>query len=169
MSLYTLDAEIANFSFEVDEETGEVLNLAEFEALGIERNEKIDNIACLIKNLLAEEETIKAESDIVKKEVDALKKRAEQKHKSAEYWKRYLAMSLKGEKFESARCKISYRKTQRTEVSDNFVEWAKTHAPDLLCTKTTYDADKDAIKEAIKGGREVVGAEIVENVSLQVK
>lgn len=54
-------------------------------------------------------------------------------------------------------------------LSENFAEWAKQNAPDLVQEKVEYKPDKTAIKEAIKGGREVFGAEIIENVNLQVK
>ena len=47
--------------------------------------------------------------------------------------------------------------------------WGTEYPHALAMTKAFGKPDKTAIKEAIKGGREVFGAEIIENVNLQVK
>lgn len=162
MNLYEINRDIENFEFEIDENTGEVLNFDALDALQMERCAKIENICLYIKNLTALAADIKAE----KNNLDERMKAAERK---ADSLKRYLASSLNGEKFETARCKVSYRKSAQVVVSDGFAEWAKKNAPDLITETITTKPDKEAIKEAIKGGKQVVGAEIVENVNLQVK
>ena len=61
-NLYELTAQLENFELEVDEETGEITNLDELDALQLERDEKIENIALWVKNLTADAAAIKAEA-----------------------------------------------------------------------------------------------------------
>lgn len=161
-NLYEINRDIENFAFDIDEETGEVLNADELDALQMERDTKIENIALYIKNLTALAADIKAEKD-------NLAERLKSTERKADSLKQYLANALNGEKFETGKCKVSYRKSSQVMLSENFTEWAKQNAPDLVQEKVEYKPDKTAIKEAIKGGREVFGAKIVENVNLQVK
>lgn len=90
-TLYELDAKIRDFPFEVDPDTGELLNVAALDALKMERNQKLENIACFYKNVSADAAAIKAEEA-------ALKKRREALERTAERLKSYLADSLGGQK-----------------------------------------------------------------------
>lgn len=162
MTLYDIDSAIRDFEFTVAEDTGEVTNFDALDALQMEREAKIENIALYIKNLTALSADIKAE----KNNLDERMKAAERK---ADSLKRYLASSLNGEKFETARCKVSYRKSAQVVVSDTFTEWAKQNAPELVTETLTIKPDKAAIKNAIKSGKQVVGAEIVENTNISIK
>ena len=161
-SLYEIDNAIANFVPEVDEFTGELLNADILDRLNMERDTKIESIALYIKNLSALAADIKAEKD-------NLAERLKSTERKADSLKEYLANALNGEKFETGKCKVSYRKSSQVIFSDNFTHWARLNAPDLVKEYVEYKPDKTAIKEAIKGGREVFGAEIIENVNLQVK
>ena len=58
MTIFDIDEAILNL---VDEETGEVVDIEALEALEMERDRKVSNIACWIKQLDAEAEAIKAE------------------------------------------------------------------------------------------------------------
>ena len=58
MTIFDIDEAILNL---VDEETGEVVDIEALEALEMERDKKVSNIACWIKQLDAEAEAIKAE------------------------------------------------------------------------------------------------------------
>ena len=49
----------------VDTEDGEILNLQQFEALQMERDAKVEGLACYIKNKLAEAEAIYAEINVL--------------------------------------------------------------------------------------------------------
>lgn len=162
MKLYEIANAIANFEPEVDETTGELLNADLLDRLNMARETKIESIALYIKNLNALAADIKAE----KQNLDERMKATERKRDSL---KRYLASVLAGEKFETGKCKISYRKSESVEVSDTFAEWAKQNAPDLVTETVTVEPDKKAIKEALKSGKTVDGARIVENQNLQVK
>ena len=161
MTLYEIDSSIRDFPFETDD-NGEILNFDDFDALQIERERKIENIALYIKELDAEAAAIKAEAD-------ALDERKKEKEKKRDGLKSYLKMSLCGQKFETARCSITYRKSKSVSVGKRFIEWAKEHAPELISEKIEISANKTAIKEAINSGRKIVGAEIVENHNLIIK
>ena len=60
MNLYEIDAAILDC---VDMETGEVIDEDKLDSLSVERDVKIENICCWIKNLKAEAEALKAEKE----------------------------------------------------------------------------------------------------------
>lgn len=155
MKLYELVNEIENFNLEVDEETGEVVNIADLENLQIEKDTKIENIGLLIKNL-------KAESDAIKEEAKRLTARAKVAENKAESLKRYLADCLGGEKFKTPRVAISYRKSQAVNIID-----IQSISDEYKVVE--IKPDKTAIKNAIKEGKVVVGAELEERQSIAIK
>ena len=72
------------------------------------------------------------------------------------------AMQMYGlEKVDSALCKLSFRKSSSVEVDETKLN--------QKYFKYTATPDKTLIKEAIKAGEVVDGAEIVEKQNLQVK
>lgn len=141
----------------VDTEDGEILNLQQFEALQMERVQKIEGLACYIKNKLADAEAIYAE-------IDVLSQRAAIMKKEAERCKSYLAGALYGEKFETPRCKITWRKSEICNVLN-----IDAVPDEFKRTKVTVDADKTAIKKAIKAGAEVPGAEVIQKLNMTLK
>ena len=82
MDLYKIDDAILDC---VDGETGEIIDVAALEALKMERDTKIENIALWIKNLLSDAEQIKAEKE-------ALAKREKSAVNKAENLSRYLSL-----------------------------------------------------------------------------
>ena len=107
MTLYEINSQIDQIlsNIEIDDETGEVLiDTTLLESLQIAHDVKIENIACFIKNLNAEVEALKAEEK-------NLYARRKQKEKTIERLTYMLDNDLQGQKFETARCKISYRKS----------------------------------------------------------
>lgn len=141
----------------VDTEDGEILNLQQFEALQMERDAKIEGMCCYIKNKLAEAEAIYAEINVLSYRAGIIKKEAER-------CKNYLAGALYGEKFETPRCKITWRKSEICNVL-SMEELPKKYKR----TKVTVDADKTAIKKAIKGGAKVPGAEVIQKLNMTLK
>lgn len=136
------------------------------EAITAEIEDKADNIACLLKNIDAEIVAIKAEET-------RLAERRRVKEKSAERIKQYLSDVLQGaaiDKVETARNRISFRKSEAVEVIDEdaFFEFAVTHRSDLL-TYSAPKANKTEIKKALKGGEVVEGAKLVVNQNIQIK
>lgn len=163
-SLYEINAElqeaINNMFLEATEsETGEVSQETadKISELQMAREEKIDNIGAYIKNLKSDVVALKAE-------IDNLKERMDSKKKKAEYLENYLSEILGGEKFESPRVKISYRKSESVMIPDmELLDEAYTK------TKTEVVADKTAIKEALKAGEEVRGAFLETKNNIQIK
>lgn len=156
-NLYEIRQEIENFEFEIDEETGEFLNALDWDELNMAYEEKIENIACYIKNMASDVLAFKAEEENIAKRRRSIEKKIE-------FFKGLLADHLNGEKFNSAKCAVSFRKTEKVEVADIALLPAE-----LLRVKTSYEADKTAIKAAIKSGKEVSGCKLVENISTQIK
>jgi len=158
MNLFEINAAIETaFMNCVDPETGEVIgDTAELDALQIQRDEKVENIACLIKNL-------KAEAEAIQNEERKLKSRRQACENHAEWLKRYLANNLQGEKFKSARVSISWRKSQAVEVED---VWK---LPEEFVRMADPEPKKRELAEALKQGIEIPGAELVDNLSMTIR
>lgn len=158
MSIYEIEDSILSL---VDMETGEIEDIARFDELQMERTQKVENIGCYYKNLVAEAKAMKEEEANLAKRRKAVENKAER-------IKNLLVYALKGKKFESPRLRCSYRKAKSVQVDDDFVAWAEEHAYDLLTFKEPTP-NRTAIKTALEDGREIEHAEIVTNESLQVK
>lgn len=141
----------------VSVDDGEILNLQQFEALQMERDQKIEGMCCYIKNKLAEAEAIDAEANTLSHRSGVIRKEVER-------CKAYLAGALYGEKFETSRCKIMWRKSEICNVL------SMEEIPDeYKRTKVSVDADKTAIKKAIKAGAEIPGAEVIQKLNMTLK
>jgi hypothetical protein len=134
------------------------------EAVKGEIEVKADNIACMLKNLEADAKAIKAEEE-------RLAERRKAKEKTHGRIKQYLSNMLQnmgiGE-VETARNKITFRKSESVDVDDNFVCWAAEFRDDLL-TFTPPTANKTAIKKALKDGAEIPGVQLITNQNIQIK
>lgn len=159
MTLYEIDNAIYAL---IDKETGEIKDFDAFEQLQMERDDKIENVALWVKDLSAEVEALKAE----KKRLDDRQKAAERKIESL---KKYLTYALNGEGFNRPRVSISFRKSEKTEITTGFIEWAKANNRDDLLTYKEPTANLPAIKEAINGGEDVPFTEIVKKKNIGIK
>lgn len=153
--LYELTAALDGFELQVDEETGEITNFDELDALQMERDEKVENVALYIKNLLSDAEAYKREKE------SFLKKQQEAQRK-ADSLKEYLAFNLKGEKFKTDRVQISYRKSESVNITDMAELPVEFKVMDVT-------ADKRSIKQAIKEGQTIPGAELVEKEGITIR
>lgn len=151
MTLYEINEEITNC---IDPETGEV-DAEKLTALEMLRDEKIEGIALWIKDLKAEAEALKAEKM-------AFEKRQQAAEKKAESLKKYLTGYLNGEKFKTVKCAVSFRKTQSVNII------SVMDVPPMY-VNVEIKPDKNAIKAALKDGKKVSGAELVESTSCQIK
>lgn len=158
MTIFEIDNEILNC---IDEETGEVIDIDKLNELNIAREAKIENVACWIKEL-------RAEAEAIKQEKLALGERQKQAENKAENLKKWLAYVLGGEKFKTAKCSVSFRKTEAVEVTEQGLEnLMKEH--DELLTYEAPEPNKTAIKQALKDGLNVDGVQLVQNVSTIIK
>ena len=156
MSLYEINEQIQKaIELGFDPETGEILDESALEQLQLDRDEKIENICLFIKDLKAEAAALDAE----KKNLDA---RASVAKKKSDSLSRYLQAMLDGEKFKTARCSISYRKTSAVIVDD------ENELPEL-CIRIRKEPNKTAIKDYINAGVSVPGAHIEDRQSMIIK
>ena len=153
MNLYEIDVAILGC---VDMETGEVIDEDKLDSLSVERDVKIENICCWIKNLKAEAEALKAEKESFAKR----QKTAENKMESL---KKYIAGYLNGSKFESAKVKVSFRKSESLEI-DNMA-----FIPDEYMRFKEPEIDKAALKAALKEGLHFDGVTLSEKLNIQIR
>lgn len=152
MTLYEINAEISAC---IDSETGEVIDVERLSGLAMEREIKLEGVALWIKNLEATAKAIRAEREV-------LKARQEQAEHKAIALREWLSGALDGEKMETPKVKVSYRKSTAVEVDDRL--------PKKWCNKKiVYTPDKFAIKTAIQNGKKITGAKIVERQNIQIK
>lgn len=153
MNLFEIDNEIMNC---VDAETGEVIDAEKLDKLQMDRGQKIENIALWIKNLTSDAEALKAE----KQAFADRQKAAENKAASL---KKYLSDYLAGEKYKSAKVSVSFRKSEAVNIMD------MSQIPEQYLKFAEPTADKTGIKNALKAGEVIAGAELVENQNIQIK
>lgn len=162
MKLYEINAAIEQaLEGAIDPETGEVIASDLFEAyeqLQMERDEKIENIVCYIKDLDAESKAIREEE----KALAARRKSAENK---GDRLRSYLQFCLQGEKFKTARCSVSFRHGQKVEVDENSL----AEIPEQFLRYKDPEVDKKAVTEALKAGEAVPGCSLVDSVSMIIK
>lgn len=153
MNLFEIEREIMSC---LDMETGEIIDTEKLDQLAMERDIKIENIACWIKNLSAEAAALKEQKQVFADR----QKVAENKVESL---KKYLATYLNGQKFSTEKVAVSFRKTSSVNVTDVSL------VPEEYLKYAEPTVDKTAVKNAIKAGIEVAGAEIVEGQSISIK
>lgn len=161
MNLYEIDAAITAL---VDPETGEIADFARLEELSMARDTKIENVACWYKNLTAE-------ANAIRDEEKALAERRHSAERKADSLKRYLSTALNGEKFQSPKCAVSFRRTTSVKVEDTgaFVEWAEKNGRRDYLKYSTPEPDKTKLGQSLKLGIEIPGVELSENLSVGVK
>ena len=160
MKLYELDAAYKNFEFKIDDKTGEIINLEEFETIESERRSKLEYLAVLIKNLDAEISALKAE----KLNMDGrIKVKENRRGRIAEY----LQKLLDGEELDTPKALVKFRKSEQTvilqedRVPDEFVNCEVVRKP-----------VKDKIKKYLKSlpeGDMVSWARIDTKINMTVK
>ena len=77
---------------------------------------------------------------------------------------KYLTDNLRGETFSTAKCAVSFRRSEQVEVFDESI------VPEqYLAQKVTFTPDKNAIKSLLKAGHTVGGCRLVEKLNPQIK
>ena len=108
-----------------------------------------------------------ADIDIIDAEIKRLQAAKKQREKATEYLKDRIkhAMDLFSiEEIKTPLVKINFRKSESVEVDD-----VNSLPAAFKVVKVTEQADKGAIKEAIKNGADIIGCRIVENKNLQIR
>ena len=167
MTIWEIDREIDKLvNSNIDEETGEALfDIEALEALQMERDAKVENLALAYKNLTAEAAAIKAEED-------ALKKRREAVEKKAERARDYLEFVCHGEGFKSAKAVVSFRTSTSCEVDDyDFIAWAKEDPTrsELYLRYAEPKVNKKALTDVLKIGAVIPFAQLVTKKNISIK
>lgn len=154
MTLYEIDQAILAC---IDEESGEIIDADALAELSMERDKKVEGVALWIKNL-------RAEADALKAEKEAFAEREKQARTKIDSLTAYLSQALNGEKFSTPTVAVTFRRSQSVSITD-----AEAIPEAYMRTKTTVEPDKTAIKDALKGGEQIPGAELVTNLNPQIK
>lgn len=157
MTLFDIDKAIADFEFEIDEDTGEILNIQDLDDLQMAREQKIENVGLYIKNLEAEATAVENQEKIFADRKRRIKKKIEG-------LKGFLGYALQGEKFKTDRVEMSFRKSESVLIKDEYL------IPDDYCEFTvTRRPNKTNLKKALKDGKEIMGVELLEKNNVQIK
>ena len=155
MNLFEINAQIMNC---VDTETGEIVDIDKLMQLTLEKkNDKVDNVACYIKNLEADAKAYEEQEKSFAERKTAAKKKIEG-------LKRYLSEALDGKSFKSDRCEVKFRKSTAVNVLDESVV-----PVEYMTEKVTKTVNKTAIAGAIKSGTEVPGCTLEYRMNPTVK
>ena len=77
--------------------------------------------------------------------------------------KRYISTYLEGTAFESAKVKVSFRKSEAVEIMEGAV------IPDEYLRFKEPEVNKADLKKAIKAGLTIGGVQLVESNNIQIK
>ena len=157
MNLYEIKQELTNAVNEcVDMETGEILDSDRLNNLNMALNDKRENIGLYIKNLTCDSKAIDEEI----KNLTARKKRINNK---IDWLKSYLSNDLQGNKFETAKVVINFRKSEQLEVIST------EHIPAEYLITQNPKIDKTGLKQLIKQGTAIDGVQIITKQNIQIK
>lgn len=130
------------------------------EKLGLQEGAKADSVAAIIRQSVARINYLKEEEQRIKNRRQSAEK---QLARTKAYFQGVMEFhGLKSIKGESST--LSIRRSEQVVV--NNPEYIPENFKRI---KTTIEADKAAIKEALKSGEEIEGCYIVENFSLNVR
>lgn len=169
MTLYDIDAQIAALEdaaeddMLIDAETGELISVSQaLDALRMEREAKLENVACWVKNL-------SAEADAIREEENRLIKRRKAAEAKAANLKAWLLAAMTREdgttdKLKTGRVAISVKRNPPSTVVDDAL-LPSTYK----VAKITYQANKELIKRELLSGGEVPGAHLEYGRSVIIK
>lgn len=132
--------------------------------LKIEETQKLENIACYVKDLISEANAIKAEEKVLAERRKWKENKAE---RLAAYMDGFLRMK-DWKRFETARCAVSYRKSTVLEVTDEeqLKKWLKRHKE--FTKEVDPILNKAELKKYAKTA-DVPGVELVDKQNIQFK
>lgn len=169
MTLYDIDAQIAALDgaaeddMLIDAETGELISVSQaLDALRMEREAKLENVACWVKNL-------SAEADAIREEENRLIKRRKAAETKAANLKAWLLAAMTREdgttdKLKTGRVAVSVKRNPPSTVVDDAL-LPSTYK----VAKITYQANKELIKRELLAGGEVPGAHLEYGRSVVIK
>ena len=161
MNLYAINDLITQaFESAVDMETGEIVNADAYEALDslqMAFDQKAEGILLWIKNLTAEAEALKREKL-------AFAERQSAAERKAESLKKYISGVLCGNKFQTEKVSVTWRKSEAVEYAGNVYD-----LPEELMKYKEPEINKTELKKRLKAGEVIAGAELVQRNNMQIK
>lgn len=152
-ALYEIQEDILSC---IDLKTGEIIDVERLHGLQMERWQKIRNIACWIKNLLAdarayeeEEKTFAARKTAAKNKADSLKQ--------------YLSDCLHGEKIQDREFSVGWRKSQRIHIDEGAA------IPAAYLIPVPDKVDRQGLKDALRQGVLLPGITLMEYNNIQIQ
>ena len=152
-ALYEIQEDILSC---IDLKTGEIIDVERLHELQMERRQKIRNITCWIKNLLAdarayeeEEKTFAARKTAAKNKADSLKQ--------------YLSNCLHGEKIQDKEFSIGWRKSQRIHIDEGAA------IPAAYLIPVPDKVDRQGLKDALRQGVLLPGITLMEYNNIQIQ
>jgi len=132
--------------------------------LQLEREQKLEGVALYIKDLTAQAAAIKAEEA-------NLAERRKAKEAKATRLKEYLSEALGGQKFETAKVRLSFRTSTGVEISDEktLLDWLEDNGQEACIKYKAPEISKTELAKLLKAGHEVPGATLTERQNLQMK
>lgn len=125
-----------------------------------ELQEKAVNYAYVVKKF-------EYDNKVIDEEINRLKELKESNKRKIDKLKEIVLESMRLceiDKIEGQTLKLSFRKSEAVNIIDE-----SKISDNLMTTKITKTPNKTAIKEAIKEGADIKGAELVVNINLQIK
>ena len=157
--LYAINFDIDRLTEELVDNDG-VINeeiLAELDKLEMDRRTKVENCLCAVVNLRAEAAAIRAQEKI-------LSERRRRAETQADGILVYLSNQMEGERFESPRVSLSWRRSQAVEVDAGAdLHWNEDQF--FRFARQEVIVNKKALSEAMKAGEEIPGVRFVERVN----
>lgn len=146
--IYDIDAQLSQL---VDPETGEILDYDGFCALSIERDHLVEGTALWIQELKRQAEAIAAE-------IKRLQDRKATIEGRVDRLSEHLGNYLDHQKLQTDLVTVSFRRSEAV-----IVEPGARLTDDMLRVK--YEANKTAIKAALKAGQEIPGCWLEQRIN----
>ncbi len=160
MKLYEIDKAYLDVIQDLDTEDDEQMKSDIMEQMDGLYEDKAAAVAAHIKNLEADVNAIDAA-------IKAMQVRLKSKKGQHEFYKSYLKGSMERTdhlKIERPEFVISVKKNPvAVQVDIDRLDG------EFMVAKTTHSPNKKALKEALEDGREIDGATLIQNTSLQIK
>ena len=161
MNLFEINQEIAScVKLEsgdfVNTETGEIIDKEALDSLKMEKNTKIRNIACWIRNLQSDENQLDEQEKIYRNRKNAVKRKRED-------LEAYLASVLNGEGWKNKEVEVKWRKSEVVVVSD------EKKLSSYYFRFKEPEVNKTLLKADLKAGIRLNGCELVTKNNMSVK
>lgn len=154
LKLYEIDERIAKC---FDEETGEIIDAEELEAMNVARQDKLEAIALIIKNREAFIDDLEQERKLISDRIGVLKSKNENTMK-------FLNSALGGKSFETTKVMCKFRKSTSVDILNEAAVPSEYKEQEV-----SIKIKKADILKALRNGEKIDGCSLVEKNNLSVR